>query len=205
MFDQLKRLDAIDGDFVRLEPLSMSHHHGFCEVGLDEDLWRLTVGTVRNPDEMQRYIDEALMQRAAGSALPFAIIDKLSGRIAGSTRFGNIDSLNRRVEIGWTWVGKEWQRTAVNSETKYQLLRYAFETLECVRVEFKTDSLNLRSRTALLRIGATEEGILRRHMLTHDGRFRDTVYFSILESEWADVKVKLLERMGQSQSRSQQG
>jgi len=109
----------------------------------------------------------------------------------GSTRFGNIDRENRRVEIGWTWIGRRWQRTVVNTETKYLMLRHAFESLGCVRVELKTDILNQTSRRAILRLGAKEEGILRRHMITDSGRIRDTVYYSIIDVEWAEVKVRL--------------
>jgi len=119
------------------------------------------------------------------------LIDKASGRIIGSTRYGNIDRVHHRVEIGWTWVARQWQRSAVNTEMKYLLLRHAFETLKCIRVELKTDSLNERSRAAILRIGAREEGTFRNHMITASGRIRHTVYFSILDSEWLDVKTRL--------------
>jgi RimJ/RimL family protein N-acetyltransferase len=188
-------VSMITGGHVRLERLSMSHLDGLCEIGLTPELWNTTVTTVRSRDEMRLYIEEAVRNHELGNALPFAIIHLETGRVAGSTRFGNIDRVNRRVEIGWTWVGKEWQKTAVNTETKYLLLRYAFEVLHCVRVEFKTDALNARSRAALTRIGAEEEGILRRHMVTHDGRFRDTVYYSIVDHEWPSVR-KLLEARG---------
>jgi len=119
------------------------------------------------------------------------LIDKASGRIIGSTRYGNIDRVHHRVEIGWTWVARQWQRSAVNTEMKYLLLRHAFETLKCIRVELKTDSLNERSRAAILRIGAREEGTFRNHMITASGRIRHTVYFSILDAEWLDVKTRL--------------
>jgi RimJ/RimL family protein N-acetyltransferase len=113
----------------------------------------------------------------------------------GSTRFGNIDTYNRHVEIGWTWIGKEWQRTYVNTETKYLMLSYAFEELGCIRVEFKTDSLNERSRNAILRIGAIEEGMFRNHMIVQGGRFRHSVYFSIIDSEWPALKARLEEKL----------
>jgi RimJ/RimL family protein N-acetyltransferase len=119
------------------------------------------------------------------------LIDKASRRIIGSTRYGNIDRVHHRVEIGWTWVARQWQRSAVNTEMKYLLLRHAFETLKCIRVELKTDSLNERSRAAILRIGAREEGTFRNHMITASGRIRHTVYFSILDSGWLDVKTRL--------------
>jgi RimJ/RimL family protein N-acetyltransferase len=140
---------------------------------------------------MRDYIDSALAAQAAGTAIPFATVERASGRVVGSTRFMNIDVANRRVEIGATWIAKPWQRTAINTEAKYLMLRHAFETLGCVRVELKTDALNLRSRAAILRIGAREEGTLRQHMVTWRGRLRDSVYFSILDSEWAGVKGDL--------------
>ena len=160
-------------------------------MGLDEELWRWIPQPVRTPEEMRAYIETALRWQAEGTALPFATIGKAAGLAIGSTRFGNIDRANRRAEIGWTWLGLKWQRTAANSEAKYLMLRHAFETLGCVRVEFKTDSLNERSRAALLRIGAKEEGILRNHMITSSGRLRHSVYYSIIGSEWPAVKAHL--------------
>src|SRR4030095_9518856 len=121
---------------------------------------------IGSPEEMRAYVEAALGEQARGVSLPFVTIEKSSGRVVGSTRFGNIDRENRHVEIGWTWIGREWQRTAVNTEAKYLMLRHAFESLECLRVELKTDSLNERSRNAILRLGAKEEGIFRNHMVT---------------------------------------
>ena len=186
----------LEGDFVRLEPLSEERHGaGLCEVGLDPDLWRLIPIQVTTREEMIAYIRQALAAQAAGSAIPFAQIDKATGAVAGSTRYMNIDTANRRVEIGSTWIARPWRRTAINTEAKYLLLRHAFETLGCIRVELKTDALNRRSRNAILRIGAKQEGTLRQHMVTWSGRLRDTVYFSILDSEWPDVKARLAEKL----------
>jgi len=182
---------TLEGQYVRLEPLSLAHHDELCEVGLDEELWRWTPEVARTPEDMRAYIEAALTAQAAGTALPFATVEKSTGRAIGSTRFGNIDRANRRVEIGWTWLGLRWQRTAANTEAKYLMLRHAFETLGCLRVEFKTDSRNAPSRKALLRIGAKEEGILRNHMITYTGRIRHTVYYSIITSEWPEVKAHL--------------
>jgi RimJ/RimL family protein N-acetyltransferase len=179
------------GEVVRLEPLSLAHHAGLCEVGLDASLLEVTESYAPTPEGLRAYIEAALRMQAEGTALPFAVIGKTDGRPIGSTRFGNIDRSNRRVEIGWTWYGRPWQRTAVNTETKLLLLRHAFETLGCIRVEFKTDALNERSRRALLRIGAQEEGIFRHHMVMPSGRIRDTVYFSIIDDEWSAVKARL--------------
>jgi RimJ/RimL family protein N-acetyltransferase len=179
---------TLDGNYIRLEPLSLAHHAQLCEVGLDEELWRWIPQRVHTPEEMRAYIETALEWQAEGTTLPFATIEKASGRAIGSTRFGNIDRTNRHVEIGWTWLGLKWQRTAANTEVKYLMLRHAFETWGCLRVEFKTDSLNEQSRRALLRIGAKEEGTFRNHVITWSGRIRHSVYYSIIDSEWPEVK-----------------
>jgi RimJ/RimL family protein N-acetyltransferase len=191
---------VLEGSFVRLEPLALAHHAALSDVGLDEELWRWIPTAVGTPAEMAAYIETALKEQASGVALPFALIEKASGRAIGSTRYGNIERAHHRLEIGWTWVARKWQRTAVNTEAKYLLLRHAFETLGCMRVELKTDSLNQRSRAAILRIGAREEGIFRNHMITANGRVRHTVYFSIVDSEWADVKSQLEARIGRRQA-----
>jgi RimJ/RimL family protein N-acetyltransferase len=188
----------LEGQSVRLEPLSLERHHaGLSEVGLDEAIWRFNPSqVVRTPADMRAYIESALQQQATGESLPFATIDTASGRAVGSTRFGNIDGANRRVEIGYTWIAPPWQRTAVNTEAKYLMLRHAFETLGCIRVELKTDSLNQRSRNAILRIGAKEEGIFRNHMITYSGRYRHSVYFSIIDTEWPRVRAWLEAKLG---------
>ncbi len=185
------QLITLEGRVVRLEPLSMGHHAQLCEVGLEPELWQWIPERVTTPEEMRRYIQAALDAQKAGTALPFATVERASGRAIGSTRFGNIDRANRRVEIGWTWLGTPWQRTAANTEAKYLMMRHAFETWKCIRVELKTDSLNQRSRRAILRLGAKEEGTLRQHMVTWYGRLRHTVYYSVLDSEWPAVKAGL--------------
>jgi RimJ/RimL family protein N-acetyltransferase len=182
---------VLEGRHVRLEPLAKEHLAGLARVGLDEELWRWIPVPVRTAEELAEYIETALEEQKRGVSLPFALIEKASGRAIGSTRYGNIDRTHHRVEIGWTWVAREWQRSAVNTEAKYLLLRHAFETLECIRVELKTDSLNEKSRAAILRIGAKEEGIFRNHMITSSGRLRHSVYFSIMDSEWPAVKARL--------------
>ncbi|MBN8248199.1 MAG: GNAT family N-acetyltransferase, partial [Verrucomicrobia bacterium] len=182
---------VLEGHSVRLEPLMESHHPGLCAVGLEPDLWEFVPHRVANPGEMMDYIRTALREAAAGVSIPFAIVDRMSGTVAGSTRFMNVDPAHRRVEIGATWLGKPWRRTALNTEAKYLLLRHAFETLGCVRVELKADARNQRSRTAILRLGAREEGTLRRHMILWTGWIRDTVYYSVLDSEWPAVKAGL--------------
>lgn len=186
---------TLEGKHVQLEPLLTAHHAALAEVGLDEDLWRWIPVPVRTPEEMSAYLDAALAEQAREVSLPFTIVEKNSGKPVGCTRYGNMDRVHRRVEIGWTWVAKRWQRTAVNTEAKYLLLRHAFETLGCIRVELKTDSLNEKSRAAILRIGARQEGIFRNHMITASGRIRHTVYFSIVDNEWPAVKARLEQRL----------
>ena len=182
---------TLEGGRVRLEPLSHAHHADLCNAGLDPELWRLIPYRVSDAKEMAGYIDTALALQKAGSALPFATIECASGKAIGSTRYMNIDAPNRHLEIGATWIAPDWQRTFVNTEAKYLMLRHAFETLGCLRVELKTDALNARSRNAILRIGAREEGIFRKHILTWSGRIRDSVYFSIIDEEWPSVKAAL--------------
>lgn len=186
---------VLEGQHVRLEPLAMQHAAGLAEVGLDDDLWKWIPVPVRTSEEMSSYVQIALNEQKSGSALPFVLMEKASGRIIGSTRYGNIERVHHRLEIGWTWVARPWQRTPVNTEAKYLLLRHAFETLKCIRVELKTDSLNACSRAAILRIGAHEEGTFRNHMVTANGRIRHTVYFSIVDSEWPEVKSRLENRL----------
>ena len=185
----------IAGSHVRLEPLSLDHLDALCEIGLDPDLWRWTPRPVTTRDEMHAYVETALGEQRNGFSLPFAIVSVADDAVAGCTRYGNIDLANKRLEIGWTWIGRPWQRTAVNTETKLLLLTHAFETLGMNRVELKTDALNERSRNAILRLGAKEEGTLRKHIVTASGRLRDTVYYSVLDDEWPEVKRRLQERL----------
>jgi RimJ/RimL family protein N-acetyltransferase len=186
---------TLQGGHIRLEPLTLDHLDELCEIGLDPDLWRWIPFQVKSRDEMQEYIRQALQWQSDGTALPFATVEQSSGRVVGCTRYMNIDKPNRHVEIGSTWIGKPWQRTVVNTEAKYLMLRHAFETLGCFRVELKTDALNQRSRNAILRIGASQEGIFRKHVVCWDGRLRDSVYFSVIDSEWPEVKARLEEKL----------
>jgi len=186
---------TLEGRHVRLEPLSFDHHAALSEVGLAEELWLWIPHPVRTLEDMREYIATALRWQAEGSALPFATVERATGKVIGSTRFMNIDKMNRRVEIGSTWLTPAWQRTAANTEAKFLMLRHAFETLGCLRVELKTDSLNEKSRNAILRIGAKEEGIFRNHMVTSTGRIRHSVYYSIIDSEWPSVKARLEEKL----------
>lgn len=186
---------TLEGRGVRLEPLSPAHHAELCEVAFDEEIWRYTTSVIKTPMDLREYIGTALRGQEEGTALPFATIDKASGRAVGSTRYAAIDRANRHLEIGWTWIAPQFQRTYVNTEAKYLMLAHAFETLACLRVEFKTDSLNEKSRRALLRIGTKEEGTFRNHMIMPDGRIRHSVYYSIIDSEWPEVKALLEEKL----------
>jgi N-acetyltransferase len=186
---------VLEGLTVRLEPLTLRHVPVLSRVAFDPDLWRWTTTRITNEGELRAYIEEALALQCAGSALPFCILSKTTGEAIGSSRFGNYDAPNRRIEIGWTWIARPWQRTAANPEAKLLMLDYAFTDLGCLRVEFKTDALNARSRGALVKLGAKEEGILRSHMLVQGGRRRDSVYFSILVEEWPAVRRELEARL----------
>ena len=182
---------VLQGRHVRLVPMTLDHVPALWQAGSDPELWRLTTSQVHGEHDMRRYVQAALDGQARGTALPFVTLDAAGERVIGSTRFGSIEAPHRRVEIGWTWIGAPWQRSAVNTEAKYLMLRHAFETLGCIRVELKTDVLNERSRRAILRIGAREEGILRKHAITEAGRIRDTVYFGIVDDDWPSVKARL--------------
>ncbi len=186
---------TLEGKSVRLAPLKLEYLSDLYEAASDESLWLWTVNVVKHREDMLRYVETALGEAARKVSVPFVTIDKATDKIVGSTRFGNIDARNRRAEIGWTWINPNWQRTRINTEAKLLMLRHAFETWNCVRVELKTDVLNEKSRAAILRLGAKEEGIFRRHQITDAGRFRDTVYFSIIDSEWEAVKTNLTRKL----------
>ncbi len=186
---------TLEGSEIRLEPLSLDHLRGLTEVGLDAEIWRWMLSSISTPGELRSWLEAALDAAQEGREVPFATIERGSGRVIGSTRYLNVDGHHRRLEIGYTWVAPAWQRTAANSEAKLLLLRHAFETLGALRVEFKTDSLNERSRAALAGIGATEEGTLRNHMVTDSGRRRHSTYFSVIEEEWPRVRQHLEARV----------
>lgn len=186
---------TLHGTTIRLEPLSPAHIDDLERVTLHEDLWRWTTSRIVSRSDLEKYVADALRDQNKGTALPFATIDVATGRVIGSTRFGNADATHRRVEIGWTFLHPEWQRTRANTESKYLMLRHAFTTMNCIRVELKTDALNARSRAAILRLGAKEEGTLRNHMIVWDGRVRNTVYFSILSDEWPAVAAGLEQKL----------
>jgi RimJ/RimL family protein N-acetyltransferase len=186
---------TLEGSIVRLEPLSLDHVPALAEVALDPGIWRWTLARPTTEADLREWAEAAIAGREAGTELPFATIDRASGRPIGSSRYMNIVLEHRRLEIGWTWVAKAFQRTGANREAKLLMLRHAFDTLGCRRVEFKTDALNEPSRTALLGIGARFEGIFRNHMVMPDGRMRDSAYYSVIDSEWPDVRAALEARL----------
>lgn len=184
---------TLTGEHVRLEPLRAEHAPMLWEIAKDHlaDLFQWIPYQLKSLDDFQEFNRSVLEEQNRGVSLPFATFKLKSNQIAGTTRFMNMDLANRKVEIGSTWIAPLWQRTVINTEAKYLMLRYAFESWKCLRVELKTDALNRRSRNAILRLGAKEEGTLRKHMLTWNGRQRDSVYFSILDTEWPEVKTRL--------------
>jgi RimJ/RimL family protein N-acetyltransferase len=189
----------LEGRHVRLEPLSQAHEESLIAAAVDGELWNSTVTIVPSRATMSAYIASALDAQAQGLELPFVIIRKSPGQVVGSTRFYSIERDHRRVEIGYTWLAASAQRTGVNTEAKLLLLTHAFERLRCIRVEFVTDILNHQSRTAILRLGAKQEGILRNHMVMPNGRLRDSVCFSIIEAEWPEVKAGLEAKLRQKE------
>jgi RimJ/RimL family protein N-acetyltransferase len=192
---------TLEGRHVRLEPLEPHHADALIDVALDPRIWEFTSTMLRNADEVRKYVQTAIDGQQAGTAVPFVTIDRMTNQVIGCTRFENIYAANRRAEIGWTWLNPKWWRTAINTEAKYLMLRHAFEHWKCIRVEFKAAATNHRSRSAILRLGATEEGVLRRHMIASDGSYRDSVYFSILDDEWPAVKRRLEERLAKGRAR----
>ena len=187
----------LSGKYVQLEPLSEEHVPGLAQVGGDPSIWKyMLYGDVINEQRMLEWVRDLLSRRAAGTDMPFAVRHMATGRLAGATRYLEIRPAHRGLEVGGTWYGLEFQRTPVNTETKYLLLRHAFETLGCIRVQLKTDSRNERSQKAIERLGAVREGVLRNHMVLDDGTFRHSVYYSILDTEWPVVKKNLEEKLG---------
>ncbi|MCL4530983.1 MAG: GNAT family N-acetyltransferase [Chloroflexi bacterium] len=183
---------VLTGRYVRLEPLSEAHVPGLAEIGVGQPFWDFMVyGKMEGADDMLNWVKDLLGRAAKGTDLPFVVIHLASGRVAGATRYLNIAPENHGLEVGGTWYGLEFQRTAVNTECKYLLIKHAFEDLGCIRVQLKTDSRNVRSQKAIERIGAVKEGTLRNHMILPDGYIRDSVFYSITDSEWPKVKARL--------------
>lgn len=183
---------SLPGKVVRLEPLSEAHIPDLAHYGCDDDIWRyMAYGYIRSENEMRTWVQSLVAKSQSATDFPFAVIDRRSDRAIGATRYLDIRPQDNGLEIGGTWYAKEFQRTAVNTESKYLLLWHAFEVLGCVRVQLKTDQRNQHSQRAIERIGAIKEGILRDHMLTGSGYLRSSVYYSILRAEWPSVKARL--------------
>jgi RimJ/RimL family protein N-acetyltransferase len=186
------KLVVLQGKYVRLEPMTEAHVPGLAEIGVGQTFWDFMLyGNMNSADDMHRWVLDILSRATKGTDLPFAVIHLASGRVAGATRYLNIVPKDRGLEIGGTWYGPEFQRTPVNTECKYLLLQHAFETLGCIRVQLKTDLRNERSQKAIERLGAVKEGVLRNHMILPDGRYRHSVFYSIIDTEWPEVKKRL--------------
>lgn len=186
------------GRVVRLDPLSEAHVPDLAAAGLEPTIWQfMRYGNIDTEEKMRGFVLDLLVSQQRGTDLPFAVIDQASGRAIGCTRYMEIRAKDRGLEIGGTWYGLAYQRTAVNTESKYLLLRHAFETLGCIRVQLKTDIRNVRSQAAIERLGAVKEGVLRNHMIRMDGTYRDSVYYGIIDSDWPAVKTRLEELLCQ--------
>lgn len=179
---------SLSDDCVLLRQWSLADLDALIEIGLDPRIWRHTVSSLESPADARDYIETALDQQRTGRLLTFAVVDRRAGAVVGGTALGNASAKDRRIEIGWTWLAMGAQGSGINTRAKYLLLEHCFESLSAHRVEFKTDVVNRRARGALMKIGATAEGTLRSHTLMHDRRYRDTVYYSILEDEWTRVR-----------------
>lgn len=183
---------VLKGNHARLEPMTEAHIPALAEIGVGQPFWDFMVyGRMETAADMRGWVQDILSRAEKGTDLPFVAIHLASGRVAGATRYMNIMPHDRGLEIGGTWYGPEFQRTVVNTECKYLLLSHAFETLGCIRVQLKTDLRNERSQKAIERIGAVKEGILRNHMILPDGHYRHSVFYSILDTEWPEVKKNL--------------
>lgn len=183
---------VLSGARVKLLPMEIDHIHALFEVGNTPAIWPYMPMQIRNPEDMEQLVKDALSAREQGVAFPFVIFDLKLNKIVGSTRLLDISVPNRRLEIGWTWLSPEVWRTSVNTECKLLLLNHCFEKLKTIRVQLKTDERNVRSQEAISRLGAIKEGTLRNHRILSDGFYRNTVYFSILDTEWPAVKEKLI-------------
>ena len=187
---------VLQGKHVRLEPMTEAHIPGLAEIGVGQDFWDFMLyGRMDSEEDMRDWAMDILARGEQGTDLPFAVIHLASGRVAGATRYLNIMPEDYGLEVGGTWYGLDFQRTAVNTECKYLLFKHAFETLKCIRVQLKTDLRNVRSQKAIERVGAVKEGVLRNHMILPDGRYRDSVFYSILDSEWLGVKARIEEML----------
>jgi len=185
----------LEGNRICLRPLQYADADALVHAAEDGEMWNLTVTVVPSPTTVHSYLKKALDGRDAGTVLPYVIVLKDTGEVIGSTRFWKIDQLNRKLEIGSSWISARWQKTFVNTEAKYLMLRHAFDVLDCVRVQFTTDENNQKSRNAILRLGAHQEGIVRHERIMPDGRKRNSVRFSIIDDEWPMVRQRLEQKL----------
>jgi RimJ/RimL family protein N-acetyltransferase len=180
---------VLENKIALIKPLEEAHFEALTAIASEPALWEMSPRKVETKEHILSYLREAMTEKEKHISIPFVIIDKRSNEVAGSTRYSKLFPAHKRLEIGWTWIGTKFQSTGLNRAVKFELLQYGFETLGLNRIELKTDALNMQSRTAMKKIGATEEGIFRKHMLTASGRIRDTVYLSILKEEWPGIKT----------------
>ena len=195
LLPSIYRMNILSGKTIELRPLLKEHASSLLEAAADGQLWNSKVTVIPGPDTIEKYIDIALAGQQGGTVMPYAIVRRDNGRLIGSTRFWKIDLANRKMEIGHTWLSASAQRSGANTEAKYLLLTHAFETMKAIRVQFTTDELNQKSRAAILRIGAIQEGVVRNERIMPDGRHRNSVRFSIIDTEWPNVKAMLIEKM----------
>src|SRR3990172_7708897 len=187
---------TLAGRFVRLEPFWLDHVSALWPAGNEPEIWTyMPYATIDSPDKMRAWVEEMLRRQAKGNDLPFAIVDIASGQAGGATRYMTIERTHRSLEIGGTWLGKAFRGTAANTESKYLLLRHAFEVLSCVRVQFRTDLRNERSQRALERLGAVREAVLRKYTIMPDGYQRSSVFYSVIDDEWPATNVRLEEML----------
>ncbi|OAS85364.1 MULTISPECIES: GNAT family N-acetyltransferase [Metabacillus] len=184
-------IEELTGEYVRIVPMERSHIQGLYEIGNDKTIWTHLPKTIQTLNDMESFVEEALDKKEVGIEFPFVILLRENNKIIGTTRFLEISNINKSLEIGWTWLTPSVWGTTINTECKYLLLNYCFETLKTIRVQFKTDEQNIRSQRAIERIGGVKEGVLRNHMIKKDGTFRNSVFYSVIESEWTSIKHKL--------------
>jgi RimJ/RimL family protein N-acetyltransferase len=192
---------TLEGRHVRLEPMARERAEAIAAAlgaaAADGNMWESKVTTIPRPEKTIAYVDQALTELDAGLSMPFCTVDRTSGKVVGSTRYMNIEAPHRRLEIGTTWIGKSFQRTAINTEAKYLMLEHAFETLRCIAVDLRTHEKNLQSRVAIERLGAKLDGLLRNHRIMPDGSLRNTATYSIIDAEWPGVKARLEARLSE--------
>lgn len=186
---------TLEGNTVMLVPMETSHLDGLWEAGQNQSIWEFTSSKVSSKEDMKKVIEAAMVEREKGTQIPFIVLDKQTDKIVGSSRYLDISKAHKSLEIGWTWYSPVYWRTGVNTETKLLLLQYAFEKMEVNRVQFCTDSRNVRSQNAIARLGAQREGVLRKHRMIADGYIRDTVVFSIIKEEWPQIKTGLQDKL----------